>query len=110
MRFVKPVVGEWYLSRDTERMFEVVSVDDVSGAIELQDYDGILDEIDSEEWAALEVEAVEPPVDLDAAFDCFDADDVDRDADLSNLRFESKPYGLQAVWRAEALSPDSQLE
>jgi hypothetical protein len=76
MNPVNPIVGEWYLSRNTGRMFEVVSVDD-DGTIELQDYDGNLDEFDRGAWLAQDVETIDPPEDLAGVFDMEAPDEAD---------------------------------
>lgn len=62
MSELTPVVGDWY-KRPGGNLFEVVAVDDEDGTIEVQHYDGTLEEYESENWAELAIEAVEPPED-----------------------------------------------
>ena len=57
-----PVVGEWYRGLDGA-LFEIVAIDAAEGAIELQHYDGTVEEIDADVWLEQEFEAALPPKD-----------------------------------------------
>lgn len=63
-----PVIGRWY-RRTNGQLFEVVAVDDEDGTIELQFFDGTIDEVDQETWAALLIQRVAPPEDWSGAVD-----------------------------------------
>ena len=62
-----PGIGEWYRLNGGQ-LFEVVAVDDDDGTIEIQYFDGAVEEMDVEDWevqwdeGALEA-AEEPPED-----------------------------------------------
>jgi hypothetical protein len=56
-------VGQWYQHLDKGEMFVVTGIDDRSGAIEVQSFDGDLDEIEANVWNALPLELVETPED-----------------------------------------------
>ena len=58
---LQPVVGHWYLHRDKGAMFQVVALDESAGTIEIQEFDGDLDELDLEQWRALAVETAAQP-------------------------------------------------
>ena len=47
----QPEIGAWYRLRGGET-FEVVAVDDDDGTIEMQSYDGTVEEMDVEVWEA----------------------------------------------------------
>jgi hypothetical protein len=90
MSHPKPVVGEWYRAR-TGDLFEVVAYDADDGSIELQYFDGTVEEMDVDdwntEWEAGELEAAEAPEDSSGAVDVdYDdarsSDDVDDDRRL----------------------------
>ena len=56
-----PGIGQWY-RRPNGTMFEVVAVDERAGTIEIQQFDGTVDEIDLEswlEWLSVEISAPE---------------------------------------------------
>jgi uncharacterized protein DUF6763 len=68
---LEPVVGNWYLHRDKGETFKIIDIDRDSGAIEIQYFDGDLEEIDGDAWDEMDLEIAEPPEDetgpLDAA-------------------------------------------
>jgi hypothetical protein len=90
----RPEIGQWYRRADKGEEFRVVGRDENSRAIEIQSFDGEVDEIDVEEWEALPLERVEPPEDWTAPMD-----DVETD-DLGYSETEMKP----ADW-AQPLQP-----
>lgn len=64
----KPDIGEWYLQPGGEP-FEIVARDDADDTLELQFFDGTVDEIDYEIWESLQPEPIEPPEDWQGAVD-----------------------------------------
>lgn len=75
-RVGRPEPGQWYVRTDNGGMFQVVGRDEESRAIEIQSYDGDLDEIDAEVWSTLPLERNEPPEDWTASMDAIDPSDV----------------------------------
>lgn len=75
----EPIAGIWYTRTDTDDLFLVNAVDDSDGLIEIQHYDGDLEEIEFSEWEGLEVEISPPPVDWAGPMD--DAPFEDRDSE-----------------------------
>lgn len=71
----KPSVDQWYSRPGKDEMFRVVAVDD--GTIEIQRFDGDLEELDLHAWRELDIELAEPPEDWTGPFDNIEADDVD---------------------------------
>ncbi|MBK6599694.1 MAG: hypothetical protein IPG25_18150 [Proteobacteria bacterium] len=73
----RPIVGDWYRFKDGDK-FEVVAVDVDDGTIDLQYYDGTIEEMDVEDWVseagAGRVESIEPPEDWSGSVDA-DSDD-----------------------------------
>jgi len=60
---LEPVIGNWYLHRDKGETFQVIDVDRENGAIEIQYFDGDLEQIDSDSWDEMDLEIAEPPED-----------------------------------------------
>jgi hypothetical protein len=58
---LEPVAGNWYTHRDKGHTFQVVAVDQDRDMIEIQYFDGDLEEIDSDEWYDMDLEMAEPP-------------------------------------------------
>lgn len=69
---MRPEIGEWYRASGSE-LFEVVAVDDDDGTIEIQYFDGTVEEMDIEDWdGGVEdktLEKAEPPEDWGGAID-----------------------------------------
>jgi len=63
-----PEVGRWYRSA-TRLLFEVVAVDDQEGFIELQHFDGTIEEVDPEGWISMRAEKTAPPEDWSGSVD-----------------------------------------
>ena len=70
-----PIVGNWYTHRDKGAMFQVVALDEDAGTVEIQEFDGGLDEIDLEEWRTLAVEEAEQPEDWGGPVDDVEPDE-----------------------------------
>ena len=62
-----PLIGSWY-RHPNGSLFEVVAVDEEDGTVELQHFDGTLDEVDLETWPALLIESVGAPEDVSGPF------------------------------------------
>lgn len=72
----RPEIGQWYRRADKGEEFRVVGRDEASRAIEIQTFDGEVDEIDVESWAMLPLERIEPPEDWTAPMDDVETDDL----------------------------------
>ena len=77
MAVVYPVIGHWY-RRPNGALFEVVALDEHDGTVELQYFDGTIDEVDLERWPSLLLEQVRAPEDWTGSVD-IDPEDVDTD-------------------------------
>lgn len=63
-----PSIGSWY--RDaTGAMFEVVAVDEDDATVEIQHFDGTIEELDLGDWFDVAMETVEPPEDWSGSLD-----------------------------------------
>jgi len=59
----EPRIGQWYRHFDKGQIFQVTGLDQPSRTIEIQGFDGDLDEIDQEVWAGLPLGLAEAPED-----------------------------------------------
>lgn len=82
----RAVIGEWYLSHETDEQFEVVALDDVSGTIDVQYFDGSIGEFDLDTWDEMDVNSCAAPEDASGAYEMeFDQiDDTDESAHYEN--------------------------
>lgn len=71
-----PEVGHWYSHRDKGQMFQVVAVDEDEGFVEIQDFDGDVDEIDLDSWFAMPIDPAEAPEDWTGPVDDVETDDL----------------------------------
>lgn len=82
----EPVIGQWYID-DELRLFEVVAADDDS--IEIQYYDGDVDEFDIEVWYMQNIRPAAEPNDGGGPFDELESDD------LSHIAYDYQPVTWQ---------------
>jgi hypothetical protein len=68
MAVAYPVIGHWY-RRSNGSLFEVVAVDEKDATVDLQYFDGTIDEIDMDRWAQLLIELVDAPEDWSGSVD-----------------------------------------
>lgn len=73
-----PSIGSWY-RHPQGSLFEVVAVDEEDGTVELQHFDGTLDEVDLESWPALLIESVGAPEDISGSLDMDPEDFLGKD-------------------------------
>lgn len=76
-----PRVGDWYQSINGDR-FEIVAVDEDEGTLDLQHYDGAIEEMDFDSWREMDVDAIEAPEDWAGSFD-ITRDDYGVDLELT---------------------------
>ena len=89
----RPEVGDWYENEDTDEVFQVVSLDAASGAVQIQTFDGEVDSIEEEDWEQLRLVAAAAPEDWTGALGDVEPDDVTEDdspSDRAGLLQDSK--------------------
>jgi hypothetical protein len=105
---LRPLVGHWYNHLDKGDLFQVVALDAQSGTIEIQEFDGALDELDAEEWLQMDIEPAAAPEDWTGPVDELEPDD----RGFSDMSSE-EPFGeqLEAVttWE-EAFQEEEEQE
>jgi hypothetical protein len=83
-----PAIGEWYCIRGGE-LFEVVALDEADGTLEIQYFDGTIEEMELADWEAQstmrEIEKAEPPEDWSGSVDA-DPEDEQRTSDIHDDR------------------------
>ncbi len=67
-RQFRPEIGDWYETLNGE-LFEVVALDEDDGTVEIQYFDGSIEELEMETWLELELMAAEPPEDYSGSLD-----------------------------------------
>ncbi len=71
-----PEIGKWYLDNADHQLFEIVAIEEEDDTIEIQYFDGAIEELDNELWAEMELTSAAPPEDWSGPFDDLEADDM----------------------------------
>jgi hypothetical protein len=86
---LQPRIGQWYSHRDKGQMFCVVAADEFGRTIEVQHFDGDVEEIEPHAWRNMDLELAEPPEDWTGPYD---------DVELNELRL-SDTCMTEEDWR-----------
>jgi len=70
----EPEIGSWYRNLQGQS-FEVIALDEGEGIVEIQYFDGAVEELDMDTWYELELVEREPPEDWSGPFDDLEKDD-----------------------------------
>ena len=73
---IEPVVSQWYRHLDKGQQFYVTAFDEEEGTVEIQHFDGDVEEMDLDDWRELDLEAIEPPEDWTGPVDDVERDDL----------------------------------
>jgi hypothetical protein len=82
-----PVIGQWY-RRTGGDSFEVVAIDPDDRTIEIQYFDGTIEELDLDEWREEAIFSTEPPEDWTGS--------VDVEPEDTENEYEAEPNGKTA--------------
>ena len=72
-----PMIDSWYHQAEKAQRFLVTAIDEHSDTVEIQYFDGTLDEIDLATWYAMDVELVEAPEGWTGPVDMDDLSSID---------------------------------
>jgi hypothetical protein len=76
MNDIDPIIGNWYKNLETGTDFEVVAVDENAQTVEIQHFEGEVEEWELDLWYEMVLEAIEPPEDWSGPFDELEPDDL----------------------------------
>jgi len=93
-----PVVGDWY-RRTNGALFEVVAIDRDDGTIEIQHFDGTVEEFELEAWLEQEFEEATAPEDWTGSVDV-EPEDYEAEREVPTAIVWSDP--LTSLDRSEA--------
>ncbi len=85
----KPCIGDWYqnIGRDN---FEIVALDEEEATMEIQYFDGAVEEIDFDSWYEMEIRSIEPPEDWSGSLD-IEREDYGVDLELNSANDHINP-------------------
>jgi hypothetical protein len=78
----QPRLGDWYRSINGDK-FEIVALDEDVDTMEIQHFDGAIEELDFDSWNEMEVVPIEPPEDWSGSLD-IEREDYGVDLELTN--------------------------
>ena len=73
---LSPLIGQWYVHLDKGQRFFVTAIDERAGSVEVQHFDGDLEEFDVEQWRQLDIELSAAPENWSGAIDVPELDDL----------------------------------
>ena len=95
----QPSIGDWYRQKESGTLFEVVAHDDDDGTIEIQYFDGTVEEMDIEDWESQwedgALESAEPPEDWSGSVDVESEESLRSDANESER--DLRASGLEGI-------------
>jgi hypothetical protein len=100
MAKLAPVIGQWY-RRPGGESFEVVAIDRDDRTIEIQYFDGTVEELEVDEWLEDEFESTEPPEDWTGSLDV-EPEDTENEYEAEPSSSQAWADPLQFVDRGEA--------
>ena len=71
-----PIIGQWYHYPQKAQKFHVTAIDDAADTIEIQYFDGTIDEFEFTAWYVMQVEPVAAPEDWTGPIDNIERDDL----------------------------------
>ena len=79
-----PEVDSWYHHAEKAQKFQVTAIDEHSDTVEIQYFDGTLDEFDLATWYAMDVEAIVAPEDWTGPVDMDDLRSIDAEMSVED--------------------------
>lgn len=104
-----PIVGNWYRHLDKGQPFAVVAVDDEAGLVEIQHFDGDLEEIELDAWYRLPIEPIEEPENWSGPLDVAELDDLGG-TEVTDTQPEDWSEPLEEVLKQEELPSEGVFE
>lgn len=72
---IDPIINNWYIHKDKGQQFMVVAVDDDKELVEIQHFDGDVEEINFSDWYRMKIEIGSEPENWSGAIDVGEVDD-----------------------------------
>ena len=71
-----PRINQWYAHFDKGQRFYVIAIDEEQNMVEIQHFDGDLEELSLDEWHNLKIELSDEPENWSGALDIAEDDDL----------------------------------
>lgn len=70
-----PIIDNWYFHLDKGQRFMVIGIDEENDLIEIQQFDGDIEELSLSDWSDMDIEISTEPQNWSGAMDVGDVDD-----------------------------------
>jgi hypothetical protein len=106
-----PIIDAWYHYPEKAQKFKVTALDEHAATVEIQYFDGSLDELDLDSWYELDVERIEEPEDWTGPIDNIEKDDLNPVGTEMRREDWEEPYQeVDEKARAGQRIPDEETE
>ena len=103
-----PLEDQWYAYLDKGQRFYIVAIDEDSSTVEVQHFDGDLEELTLDEWRELNIQLSEQPENWDGALDVGEQDDLGTEVTDTNQADWREPQQDFRPSGQEKLTPESE--
>jgi hypothetical protein len=103
-----PIREQWYVHTDKGQRFQVVAIDEDTGTVEVQHFDGDVEEISLENWYQENIEISEAPENWSGAVDITEKDDFGTEVTDTNPEDWNEP--MQEIRPPEKTSYNEESE
>ena len=103
-----PLTGQWYLHLDKGQRFYITATDEAADSVEVQHFDGNIEEYNLSEWRELNIELSEAPENWSGALDIPEPDDLGTEITDTNPQDWDEPQ--QDFRAAEQEKPNLEAE
>lgn len=104
-----PIVDNWYRYPDKGQAFRVVAADEKAGWVEIQYFDGNVEELDLDSWYRLELQPIEAPENWSGPLDVVELDDL-TGTGISDTPPEAWSESLEEVVKPQDLPTEETTE
>jgi len=95
-----PLIGQWYHYPEKSEKFMVTAIEDATGTVEVQYFDGTIGEFDLADWRSMRAEGIAEPEDWTGPMDDIETDDLTPiGTEMSDEDWE-EPYDEEAEKRS----------
>ncbi len=84
----EPVVGDWYQRLDKGQKFQVVAVSEDDGVVQMQHFDGDMEEVDIDAWYEMDLKPIALPEDWTGPIDEMETEDLGSETKMSNKEWD----------------------
>jgi hypothetical protein len=106
-----PIIDAWYHYPAKAQKFKVTALDEHTTTVEIQYFDGNVDELDIDTWYGLDIERIEPPEDWTGPMDNIEKDDLNPvGTEMQRADWDAPYQEVDEKRRAGPRTPDETQE